>query len=151
MAPGIVKNSFALMLASGCFILSAPLLAQTPAPTALSSKPGVPATPSVSFKPSAGKKEPGPSIFRKPTVKKSHAPVLEPLGLSYNPDFSGSLMDYGKLNADLYPILSDRPHTPTADEKFWGTVVGAANYSMAGVAAAQALGILPGGRTEKKK
>ncbi len=151
MSPGIFKNPFALMLASGCFVLSASLLAQTPAPTDASSKPGVPATPRVSSKPPAGKKKPGPSIFRKQAAKKSHAPVLEPLGLSYDPELSGSLLDYNKLNADLYPILSDQPHSPTADQKFWGTVAGVAGYSMAGVAAAQAVGILPGERTEKKK
>src|SRR5579871_6819843 len=144
MSLGIPQKPFTAMLASGCILLAASVSAQTPTPvpTKAASNPAAHGLPTPSSRPKAKKNEDEPSIFKKPAAPKG--PRLEPLGLSYDPELSGSLLDYDKLNADLYPILSDRPHTPTADEKFWGTVVGVANYSMAGVAAAQAVGILPG-------
>lgn len=150
MIPGFLQRLFTLTLALGCFILSASLWAQTPAPTEASSGPGTPPTPKVASTPQGNKKETLSSIFKKPARKPHHARATGTLGLSYNPEFSGSLLDYNKLNADLDPLLSNQPHAPTADEKFWGTVAGAAGYGIAGVAAAQAVGILPGERTEKK-
>ena len=51
---------------------------------------------------------------------------------------------YARLNDSLDPLLSDKRPAPTGDEKMWGFVAGSASAALAGVAAAQATGILPG-------
>lgn len=153
MKPPAPKNPLVFILAAGIFPLAGPIQAGTasPTPTAVVSKPGAQATPAVSSQPQAGKNVDSSPILRKSTPKKKKTPILEPLGLYDNPEFSQPLLDYNKLNADLYPILSDRPHTPTPDEKAWGTAAAIAGYSMAGAAAAQSLGLLPNDRIKKNK
>lgn len=153
MNPFTPKTPFVILLAAGIFPFSTPALAgNAPAtPTVAVSKPGTQATPAVSSRPKAGKNADPSPILRKPAVKKKNVLIPGPLGLYDSPEFTTPLLDYDKLNADLYPILSIRPHRPTADEKFWGTVAGVAGYSIAGVAAAQALGILPDDRVQKNK
>ncbi len=145
------KNLFVFLLVAGLLPIPAPAAGPVPSPTPTLavSKSGAPIS-KVSARPKALKNETESSIFRKPAVKKSPT-LLKPLGLYDNPEFSASPLDYDKLNADLDPVLSNRPHHPTPDEKFWGTVGAVAGYSMAGVAAAQYLGILPNDQIKKKK
>jgi len=145
------ETAFFLLMAVATSAFPAPAQSPTPAPAGAAPQLKIHGTPAALTKPPAKESQSNSTILRKPSVHKTHNPTLEPPGLYYNPEYSGALLDYNKLNADLGPLLSDQPHRPTADEKFWGTVTGAAGYSMAGVAAAQAVGILPGGRTEKKK
>ena len=143
------------MLAAVILPVAAPVKGQisTSTPTVVPSKTGPRATPAVSVHTRAKNKKTTSSIFRVPAAKRgpNHIFALSPLGLSTNPEFSTSRLDYDKLNADLYPLLTDQTHRPSADEKFWGTVAGVATDAMAGAAAAQYLGILPDGQIKKKK
>ena len=153
MKPFTPKSPLIILLVTGVFPFTTLALAgdASPTPTIVVSKSEVQATQPVSVRPPAGKKDPISPILRKPTLKRRNTLSLEPLGLYVNPEFSHPLLDYDKLNADLYPILSGRPHTMTPNEKFWGTAAAVAGYSIAGTAAAQALGLLPSERIQKKK
>ena len=91
------------------------------------------------------------SVFKK--EKPKHR-VVTGFGLDAMPTDNGFLMDtgyYNRLNADLYPALNLKKEKLSEEEKFWGTVAGAASYGCAGIAAAQALGVLSDGKTTKKK
>jgi hypothetical protein len=118
-------------------------------------KPAVPSPTAVSNITSQ-KDKPIP-VYQKSTVfnKKSTGTQTDS-GLGLEGYFQGLDKDqketfYNQLNANLFSSLSSQPKPLTPEEKVLGTIGAIASYGCAAGAAAQVLGIIPDGKTKKKK